>query len=65
MIFSVLMMMLALAGGSMDPGATTNVIHLRPKDDCYINGIWYNPCPGPEPDSPPYPHEPPIVRQDQ
>ena len=66
MIFNVLMMMLVLAGGSMDPRDTANHPPLRPRDECYVNGIWYNPCPGPEPDSPgpPDPREPPILFQD-
>jgi hypothetical protein len=66
MIFNVLMIMVALAGGSMDPVATANHPPLRPRDECYVNGIWYNPCPGPDPDSPsPDPHDPPIVLQNQ
>jgi hypothetical protein len=68
MIFNVLMIMLALAGGSA-PGATdvsTNTVHL-PKDECYINGQWYNPCRDPEPDPPPPPdpRDPPIVLEGQ
>lgn len=66
MIFNVLMMMLVLAGGSMEPRDTAHP-PLRPKDDCYVNGIWYNPCPGPGPDSPgpPDPREQPVVLRDQ
>jgi hypothetical protein len=68
MIFNVLMIMVTLASASMDPGATTNATHLRPKDECYVNGVWYNPCPESGPETPPPspdPREPPIVLQDQ
>ena len=37
---------------------------LRPSSNCWINGVWYNPCPSTEHEPPPLPPLPlPEVQQ--
>lgn len=67
MTISTLLMILALAAG---PGITQSIlIHsstsststkapTEPDDNCWVNGVWYNPCPG---DSPWAPEPPPDM----
>ena len=48
MIINVLLI-LAYAIGTSSPATTDGWGPLRIEDQCYINGIWYNPCPPPAP----------------
>lgn len=68
MMISALLMILALAVG---PGSSQSILSdsstsstakapTEPEDNCWVNGVWYNPCPGnspwepePPPDLPP------------
>jgi len=53
MTINVMLMILALAIGlgtsqSIERSDATVQYNWVEKTDCYINGIWYNPCPDPE-----------------
>jgi hypothetical protein len=67
MSFTTLFMILAFAAGSgpSQPSDTTSscpstMRNCKIASNCYINGVWYNPCPGdedwdPEPEPDPSP----------
>ena len=61
MTISTLLMILALAAG---PGIIQSILSdsstsststkppAEPEDNCWVNGTWYNPCPGDSPWAP-------------
>ena len=65
MTISTLLMILSLAAGPGSSPATSCDIPIgdgEPEYHCFINGVWYNPCPHngtPWDPQPPPPTEPP------
>lgn len=67
MTISTLLMIFALAAGSgisqstlsdSSTSSTSTKAPTEPDDNCFVNGVWYNPCPA---DSPWDPEPPPDV----
>ena len=50
MIINVLLILAyVIAPGTSNPATTNGYGPLIIENHCYINGIWYNPCPPPAP----------------